>query len=392
MAKLTPVILPAKVLKDGKHKVRIAIAHNSETRYIVTDIILDSDKEFKNGQITKRGDAVSKNTKLRKQILSYQEAIDEITSIECLTCSELIEFLKKAKNRKGRTISSVFFEYIEYANLKASTINSYKNDFKSISTFTGPEFLVSQISHRTVMGFDSWLRKKKLTNGTIRNKMTLLATLISYSQRCMYAEYKINPFQGYTLPEQDIRDSWLTVEEIKTIKNMHIRKKNIAKCRDIFMLSYYLGGINIIDLLKIDFNKNRKTLSYIRTKTEKLRKINKCVEFEIPEESKPIIEKYKGKDGKLHFASTKQEQNNMHTFFNYNMPKLAVTVGVDNIVYYSARKSFSQHAFRLHINTDIIDFILGHKIGKSGSCLYSYIVVTPEMATEAIRKVLDNLK
>lgn len=392
MAKLTPVILPAKALKDGKHKVRIAIAHNSQTRYIATDIILDSEKEFKNGQIVKRADAASKNTKLRKLLQQYQNTIDEINYTEGLTCPELITFISKANNRKGQTISSIFYEYIEYANLKPKSIQTYKNDFNSLVAFMGAELPITYITHSTILKYDAWLRKKNLSNGTIRNKMTLLMTLISYSKRCLYAEFRINPFDGYTLPEQDIRDSWLSVDEIKKIKSIPIKKNNIAKCRDIFMLSYFLGGINIIDLLKIDFNKNQNSLRYIRTKTDKLSKINKYVEFEIPEEAKHLIEKYKGKDGKLHFASAKQEQSNMHTFFTYNMPKLAKIIGIDNIIYYSARKSFSQHAFKLHINTDIIDFILGHKIGNASSCLYSYIAVTPEMATEAIRKVLDNLK
>lgn len=392
MAKITAVILPAKALKQGKHKVRIAIAHNSETRYIATDIILDSDKEFKNGLIIKRGDASSKNTKLRKLILQYQEAIDAIISIECLTCSELIDIIQKIGNRKGRTISSVFEEYIEYTNLKPGSVQCYKRDFNSISTFIGSEFPVAQITHRTVIGLDAWLRKQKLSEDTIRNRMTLLTTIVKYSKRCLYAEYKINPFDGYTLPDRVVRDAWLTTEEIKTIKNMPIKKKNISKCRDIFMLSYYLGGINVIDLFKIDFNKTPKALRYIRTKTEKQNKINKFVEFEVPEEAKPLIEKYKGKDGKLHFASETQEKNNMHTFFNYNMPKLAETAGIKELIYYAARKSFSQHAFLLGVNTSVIDYILGHKIGKAGSCLYSYIKVTPNMATEAVRKVLDNLK
>lgn len=392
MAKLTPVILPAKTLKNGKQKVRIAIAHNSQTRYIATDIILDSEREFKNGQIVKRADALSKNSKLRKLLQQYQDSIDEINYIEGLTCSELVSFIQKANNRKGKTISSIFYEYIEYANLKPKSVLTYKYDFKSLEAFFGTELPITYISHSSIIKYDAWLRKKKLSNGTIRNKMTLLMTLISYSKRCLYAEFRIDPFDGYTLPEQEVRNSWLTIDEIKTIKYVPIKKKNISKCRDIFMLSYYLGGINIVDLLKIDFNKNSNNLRYVRTKTDKLSKINKYVEFEIPEEAKPLIEKYKGKDGKLHFASAKQEQSNMHTFFTYNMPKLAEITRIDNIIYYSARKSFSQHAFKLHINTDIIDFILGHKIGKASSCLYSYITVTPEMATEAIRKVLDNLK
>ena len=48
MATLKTVIVPAKALKEGRHKIRISVAHNGETRYIATNIIIDSDKEFKN--------------------------------------------------------------------------------------------------------------------------------------------------------------------------------------------------------------------------------------------------------------------------------------------------------------------------------------------------------
>ena len=53
MATLNAVILPAKALKGGRHKVRISIAHNSETRYIATDIVIENAKEFKNGKSLK---------------------------------------------------------------------------------------------------------------------------------------------------------------------------------------------------------------------------------------------------------------------------------------------------------------------------------------------------
>ena len=61
MAILNAVIVPAKVLKGGRHKVRISVAHNGETRYIVTDITIESLKEFKNGSIVKRPDAAILN-------------------------------------------------------------------------------------------------------------------------------------------------------------------------------------------------------------------------------------------------------------------------------------------------------------------------------------------
>lgn len=102
MASISTVIVPAKVLKGGKHKVRIAIAHNSETRYIITDVKIDSEKEFKNGQVVKRDDAAFLNTKLRKSVNEIQRLIDEISNIECLTCSELIDLMQNTK--RGRNV------------------------------------------------------------------------------------------------------------------------------------------------------------------------------------------------------------------------------------------------------------------------------------------------
>lgn len=58
----------------------------------------------------------------------------------------------------------------------------------------------------------------------------------------------------------------LTIDELKTIRDMEIPKYNIGIVRDIFMLSYYLGGINLIDMLDIDFRKDR--IEYYRRKTK----------------------------------------------------------------------------------------------------------------------------
>ena len=37
MALLNAVVLTSKSIKGGRNKVRISVAHNGETRYIVTD-------------------------------------------------------------------------------------------------------------------------------------------------------------------------------------------------------------------------------------------------------------------------------------------------------------------------------------------------------------------
>ena len=68
MATLKLTIFKAKVLKDGRHKIRIAVCHKQETCYIVTRFIIDNLSQFKDGQVVKRADASIINTKLRSMI------------------------------------------------------------------------------------------------------------------------------------------------------------------------------------------------------------------------------------------------------------------------------------------------------------------------------------
>ena len=391
MATLNAVIVPGKILKGGRHKIRISVAHNGETRYIVTDVMVDSAKEFKNGSIVKRPDAAILNTKLRGLLQRYQGVIDELAYVNGLTCPELVYQIKNAGNYKHRTLFSIYEEYMANAHIKPGTARGYEVTWRTISGYLNERLLVENVNHATILGLDKYLRERGLKLSTVRNYLVFLMVLLNYAKRCGYVQFRVDPFFGYELPKMEVRQSWLSVDEVRAIRDFKTDKPSLSMCRDLFMLSYYLGGINIVDLLDIDFNEQRATIHYVRKKTEHRPKLNKFVEFEIPDEAKPIINRYKGKDGRID-VSSHQRSSRFHQFFDYNMPKLAAATGIKKLVYYSARKSFSQHAFDLGVSTSVIDFILGHRVDRGGTSLYSYISVTPAMATKAVRLVLDNLK
>lgn len=391
MAVLNAVIVPAKVLKNGRHKVRISVAHNGETRYIVTDITIDSNKEFKNGSIVKRPDAAILNTKLRGLLQKYQGAVDELAYVNGLTCSELVFQIKNAGNFKHRTLLSIYEEYMSNGHFKEQTRKGYQNIWSTLSGHLNEKMLVENVTHGTILGLDKYLRNKGLKLTTVRNYLVFLMVLLNYAKRCGYVQFRIDPFAGYELPEMEPRQSWLSVDEIRTVRDFKSRKKNIIRCRDMFMLSYYLGGINMIDLLNINFNENTDIIHYVRKKTENKPKLNKFVEFEIPDEAKEIISRYKDKNGFIK-ASPNQRKDTMHRFLVHNLSQIAAATGIKQLIYYSARKSFSQHAFELGVSESVIDYILGHRVDKGNASIYNYIKVTPEKATIAVRQVLDNLK
>ena len=390
MANLNAVIVPAKVLKGGRHKVRIAVAHNGETRYIVTSIIIDSVKEFKNGAVVRRPDAAILNTKLRGEIQKYQNVIDELGYTEGLTCPELVYQIKNFEVSRHRTLSSIYKEFSENKIQKPGTRGVYSTSWATITRHLNPDILIEHINHATIAGLDKFLHEEGYKPTTIRNHFVFLKQRLNYAKRYGYVQYRIDPFVGHKLPFVQPRQSWITVDDVRTLRDLQSNKKNIRKCRDLIMLSYYLGGINMVDLEKINFN-GTDTIKYKRTKTADRPKINEFVEFQIPDEAKEIIDRIKGPDGRIQLTAP-QRDDVCRQFFRTNMPKLAELTGIPQLVYYSARKSFAQHAFQLGIHPSIVDYILGHKIDKGGDTLFNYIFVTPEMATEAVRKVLDNLK
>lgn len=391
MATLNAVILPAKVLKGGRHKIRISVAHNGETRYIVTDIIIDSLKEFKNGSIVKRPDAAILNTKLRGIIQRYQGVLDELEYINGLTCPELVFQIKNAGNYKHRTIGSIAEEYFENARIKAGTLNSYKSIWGRVSRHLDEKTLIENINHATILGLQRFLCTLNIKMTTVRNDLVLVMVLLNYAKRCGYVQYRVDPFAGIELPKMEPRQSWLSVEEVKMVRDLKLHNKATIKARDIFMLSYYLGGINMADLCKINFNEQRDTIHYIRQKTKNRPKLNKFVEFKIPEEAKDIIERYKQEDGFIAMTD-RQRKEHLSSMLQYQMKQIAEITGIHQLVYYSARKSFGQHAFNLGVSESVIDYILGHRVDKVSTALFAYISVTPDMATKAVRKVLDNLK
>ena len=185
-----------------------------------------------------------------------------------------------------------------------------------------------------------------------------------------------------------IRQNWLTPDQVRSIRDKEGLKKGMRKFRDFFMLSYYLGGINAIDLAHINFNECRDTIHYVRSKTERKVKVNPFVEFDIPEVAKPIIERYKRDDGTLDmYDRNKGEQS--HTI-GYQARRYREKFDLPGLTYYSARKSFAQHAFSLGESESVIDYILGHSLGAGNNrMLFAYIKVTPAMATACIKKVCD---
>lgn len=390
MITLSLSVVPAKVLVDGTHKIRVAINHKHETRYIVTRFVVDDIKQFKNGRVVGRNDAVIINKKLRALLDEYQDAIDRINS-DAYTCSQIREYLSRYKSSKT-TVSERWQEYIDELREEGrkGTAGLHEYSKKYFEEKFSNMVLFESLSPNTITDLEKFLRSKKhLGDTTISMHMKRFKAIINAAKKENIVRYEIDPFAFYNMPESAVRELDITIEELNKIRNYSPKEKPLKMARDIFLLSYYLGGINLIDLMKANF-KNIEILEYVRTKTAHTKRGEKRISISIPDEAKTIIKRWIGKNGTLDFEYN-YSYDNFRNYVTKQIQKLADILGINKrVVYYSARKSFVQHGYELNIPLELLEYCTGQSVKKNRP-IFNYVKFMRKHADETIRKIIDHI-
>lgn len=388
MATLKLVIVPAKRLVNGKHKIRVALSHNSNTRYIPTDVII-SDGEFKDGMVVNRDDASHLNVKLCNILNYYQNIIDETMQLGSYTCSEVIKLLLKEHRYSNAKFSDAMKEYLE--ELKEEERHKseklYRLACESFIRECGDIFL-NMITEKDIKTFRRNLEKRHLSPTTVRIYMTLVKVVIHFAEKRKMCKFEDNPFEDITPPSANVRELDLTIREIKAIRDLEAPKYNICVARDIFMLSYYLGGMNLVDMLEVDFRKNY--IEYYRQKTKNKKHGESKTAFSIQPEARDITNKYMKKNGKLVFGKY-DTFGKAYSVISRKMDELAELAGIrKRVVFYSARKSFVQHGFDLGIALETLEYCIGQSM-KTNRPIFNYVRVMRNHADKAMRQIFDSL-
>ena len=391
MATLSLTIFKAKVLKDGKHKIRIAVRHKHETCYIITRFVIE-ENQFKNGQVIKRSDAASINTKLRSMLNDYQERLDAINNQELYTCRLFMDLLlNSASIKEASSFQGVCRKYI--SELEEEGRNSYatllERNSRYFTEFTKGDILLSDITPVLIEGYSRFLKVKKgVGDTTLGMMMSRPRTIINRGVKQQLVKYDVHPFLNYSISAPNIREVDLPIEVFNKIRLAHPKEKKLRVAHDLFCLSFYLGGINLIDLLQINF-KNVEVLEYVRTKSRNTTHGTRTIIFSIPSQAKDIIDLWMNKNtGRLDFGY-KFSYPNFSRYLTRSLASLAKELGItEKVVYYSARKSFAQYASEIGIPDGIIDYCLGHSDKSKGVIRY-YTKVRQKQADMAIARVID---
>ena len=359
-----------------------------------THVILDSISQLKKGRVVRHENAAQINLCLQRTINEYILILSSIKHANQLTCTQLIHSIQEEERKKYLTFDVIAKEFLSTLQSE-SRIKSYKLYKTAISHFN--RFLkkehdipLEQIRPSHIHQYQNFLEKRELSSTTVRIYLTLIKVILNYAIKMDYIHYKVHPFAACILPSSRIRNLDLTVDELKSLRDVSLKEQNLLIVRDLFMLTYYLGGINLKDLLDYHFEENNLILSYIRHKTYRTKHGENEIVFSVQPEAQQIISKYRTDKGFLKFGPY-ESYNKVYSLIYRYLTRIAREAGItSSISYYSARKSFAQHGYNIGIQIETIEYCIGHSM-KSNRPIGNYIRVMRSHADIAMRRIFDEL-
>ena len=387
MTTLNYKILPTRRKASGKLGIYLAVSHKKQVRYISTEFEIDDEFQFQDGKVCYRKDAAIMNKRMQFVMDEYLEKLKHINPAKYTTCAAIKDALTSAEHQPSIiTIESMYMEKLQ--NLKERGKKSHYTamlySYKAVTEVLKPDTPVVYITPNDIRLLEERFIKKGLSNSTIGIYMWNLKMQINELIESETIEMK-NPFRKYIIPASPARIMDINRDDFRKVIDSSFAPESLQYAKDMWLLSFYLGGMNLEDLRRTALNDEKVT--FIRKKTEaKKRGTNKQIVFTIVPEAREIIDRYINPESGL--IQLRGERNQLQ-IIDPALKSIQKKLNIEGrFSFYSARKTFAQFAFELGIRTEVIEYCLGQSM-KSNRPVYNYVRVMQKYADEAIRAVID---
>lgn len=334
-----------------------------------------------------------KNNHLKDIIQKAERLIIEVSENNRVVSDAYLRDKLKEIVKGKMPIDKVFVDYIdEFAKTKlnARTVDIYIQTKNKIQKFDS-DCKFEDIDRAWLTKFERWMIDSGMKTNACAVHMRNIRAVFNY---CIDEEYTtLYPFRKFKIKKEETRKRSLTVEQLRTLRDYPCEEYQV-RYRDIFMLMFYMIGINAIDLFhakESDVVDGR--LEYKRSKTGKLYSVL------IQPEAQAIIDKYKGKN---YLLNVLDEYKNYKDFL-HRMGDALKDIGpmerkglggkkirqplFPDISSYWARHTWATIAASLDIPKEVISAGLGHEIGSSITSIY--IDFNMKKVDDANRAVID---
>ena len=391
--------------KDDLYPLVVRISVKNTTAHINTGIRIKKN-QFDDNKIIGHPNLAKLNMIAKTKVSQIEIAVTELQLKGELKGKTAIDIKKMIEHDDEETQSDnilidVFFdEFIDKCNAE-NTKEVYRYTLATLKRFKDISSLrIDDINISFLKSFESWLIKNNIKTNTISIHMRNLRAILNAAIDDNKLSLDKYPFRRYRIKTAQTIKRSLTINELRILRDFNCEEHQ-RKYRDIFMLSFYLAGINMIDLLNLPNNNSCKA-EYIRSKT----KIPCCID--IPQEAMDIINRYRGDKYLIYPMDKYSNHKDFIHRMNTNLQQIGeVTIEkkkcgrktceikkykplYPNLTTYWARHTWATIAAELDIPDAVIDMALVHKSPYPMSDIY--IRRNQQKVNEAIRLVIDKIK
>ena len=380
--------------KDGTYPIKLNVFHNKQI--MIATQLSASEKEWNGNEYSVRAQNYKPRNIVARGIINKAETViftleqqEKLKSTTDKALKKLIEDAISSKVENQKTFLYYLDEFV-YKKTNQGTKSIYTTTRNKIEEYDS-HCTFESMDKSWLENFEAWMAKTMKVNAYaihLRNIRSVFNYAIDEEYTTLY------PFRRFSIKKEETRKRSLTAEQLRLLRDYPCEEYQI-RYRDMFMLMFYLIGVNAADL----FNAKHSALvngrfEYKRAKTGKLYSIK------VEPEAQAIIEKYKGKDYLL---------NIMDEYGNYKDFLHRMGIGLKQIgeterkglggkksrnplfpdlSSYWARHTWATVAAELDVPKEVIAHALGHSWANS-TTTDIYIRFDMKKVDEANRKVID---
>ena len=383
---IAPTIRSKELIKSGLTNIKIRISHKGDTRYLSTKYYI-LPEHWINGQVSEKNiNSTFINIELKKILVEYESKLIKVNP-NIMTIRRLVELL--AVREDLRDFTSYFERYIdEKALINHRTSEIYQATLTKITKFDKRNPLMFEdINSGWLTRFNQSMVREGLKSNTKSMAFRNIKAVINHAINNDVISMTLYPFRRFNVnketsdPNKGIipEAKFLTVEQIRMIRDFKSDWPVITLAQRTFMLSFYLIGINNDDLYHLDAVTKNGRVKYTRAKT------HRDYSIKLEPETRELMTILAGKKNLLCYPEIYPNVRSMTLSINKALKKI-----LPGLTMYSGRRSWSTIGHnKCGASIELVAQALGH-IKKNVTEGY---VLREEDTVEGLnRKVLDAIK
>lgn len=381
---------------DGTFPLKIKIGLNAKDGCLINLKISLREDQWENGEVVRHPNRRFLNTYVKQRYLDITNSIFKLEITGAINRMSPVEIKKYVESSLGAVADEAYtfsehFERFISTREKESTKDIYHQTLLKIELFSPGKLAFSDINIIWLKGFEQFLKGQGLSVNSINLHIRNIRAVFNDAINEDKAEQNLYPFRKFKLKSEETRKRSLTIDQLRAIRDWPCEPHE-QQYIDIFMLMFYLRGINMIDLAGLTKIDNGR-VEFRRAKTGRLYSIK------IEPEAEAIINKYRGKNFLLNINERYSNYKNYLHRMNRNLKEFGYTrVGKRGkkdkegafpfLSTYYTRHTWATLAAYLEIPKETIAAALGH--GKK-DVTDIYISFDQKKIDEANRRVIDYL-